>query len=342
MIIFTGVYRKFMISFEKIEKVLIIRLSSLGDILLTTPIVRSIKNKYPQVKIDFLLKPQFSDVYNFNPNINKIMLYNVSEPSKTQSEILKGDYDLIIDLQSNIRTYFLLRSIKAKKLKFKKPSLKKYLLVNTKINLFREIKSIPLLYSKVIGDEFLDEEGLEIYNNKGRINCLPQTNNVIGFCPGAKHFTKRWLSEYFIQLGNMLADEGFVIYLLGGNLERELCANLNSKIKNSVNCSTENDLILTAEKMANCQLIVTNDSALMHVASSIKIPIVAIFGSSVREFGFAPYNVENTIAEIQNLSCRPCSHVGKDKCPKGHFDCMREIKPEMIYEKIKTLIKKNE
>jgi len=323
---------------EKAEKILVIRLSSLGDILLTTPVIRSLKIKYPHIKTDFLLKRQFVDVYKFNPHINRLIFYNTSEPDLTRDEIVNNNYDLILDLQNNLRSIFLLRSVKTKKIRFRKPSLKKYLLVKSKINLFKEIKSIPELYSEVIEEKLLDNGGLELFNENGVINSAGRTENAIGFCPGAKHFTKRWLSEYFIRLGNILAEEGFVIKLFGGTFESELCAELNSKIKNSINCATQDDLISTAGQMASCRLIVTNDSALMHVGSAIKIPIVAIFGSSVREFGFTPYNAEHIIVENQNLNCRPCSHIGKDKCPKGHFDCMKQIKPEMIYEKIKTLI----
>lgn len=324
-----------MIKLGEAKKILIIRLSSLGDILLTTPLVSEIKSNYPQIMIDFLMKPQFADVYKFNPHINNLIFYESSK--SLRNLISKNNYDLIIDLQRNLRTKLLLSFLRIRVVKIRKPLLKKFLLVKFKKNYFKEIIPIPELYADSLNIKLSVDRSLELFDENGKIENISR-GNIIGFCPGSKHFTKTWPKEYFIELGNMLSLRGFEIYLLGGATEKDTCKILSKSIKNAYDLSNKNDLLKTAGLMRNCKLVVTNDSALMHVASAIKIPIVAIFGSSVKEFGFAPFNVKHEIMENKNLRCRPCSHVGRDACPKKHFKCMKEIKPEMVYDKINSLI----
>jgi len=163
---------------------------------------------------------------------------------------------------------------------------------------------------------------------------LDPQKKYIGFCPGAKHFTKRWLPEYFIELGNELAKFGYTVVLFGGKAEKELCAKLADKINGSINLQNENDLFRIAADMKLCKLIISNDSGLMHTAASVGAPVAAIFGSTVREFGFEPYGAKNLILENKLLSCRPCSHIGKSSCPKGHFNCMKEIKPQFVLKSV--------
>lgn len=326
-----------MINLNKARKILIVRLSSLGDILLTTPLISEIKLNYPQVEIDFLLKPHYADVYKFNSHVSHLMLYEKSNLKSLKKLIKENHYDAVVDLQNNLRTKLLLCFLSVPKLKFKKPSLKKFLLVKFKKNYFKEIVPIPQMYANTLNLKLSKEQSLELFNKDGKVENSSQ-NNVIGFCPGSKHFTKTWLEEYFVELGNILTEKGYKIYLFGGSIEKDKCKLLSERIKNSSDFSNENDLLTTAELMKKCKLIVSNDSALMHLASAIKIPIVAIFGSSVKEFGFEPFNVKHEIMEVKNLDCRPCSHVGRNICPKGHFKCMIEIKPEMVFEKIISMI----
>lgn len=311
------------------KKILIIRLSSLGDVLLTTPVVRSIKKKHPDLLINFLIKENFQDAVKLNPNLDKIIIYEDSEVFLDQLKL--NDYDMIIDLQNNLRSKKIVKKLELPTYKFVKPNLEKFLLVHFKINLLKDAKPIPVRYADTIPELKLDDYGPELFIPESSQSDLDNQHNNIGFCPGAVHFTKRWPLEYFAELGNKLSNEKYQIVILGGESDRSICSDLQKLIPNSIDLSNNNDLFQTAAHMKNCKLIICNDSGLMHTATSLNIPVISIFGSTVKEFGFAPYKSENLIIEDSTLSCRPCSHIGRKKCPKKHFNCMTKTTAEIVY-----------
>ncbi|MDF1611191.1 glycosyltransferase family 9 protein [Stygiobacter electus] len=313
-------------------------MSSLGDVLLTTPIIRALKKKYVDSEIDFLVKKEFLDVYKYNPNINRIIEFNKDDLFEIRKKVSDNNYDLIIDLQNNLYSKRLTFNVQSKIYRFQKPTFKKLFLVKFKIDLLKNSKTIVERYAETAKVE-LDNYGLELFNQDGIIEKVKTNGKIIGFCPGAKHFTKQWLKEYFILLGKEITKLGFTISLFGGSAERKLCNEISKEIPNSINYQNENDLFQTALNMKNCSLIVTNDSGLMHLASAIKIPIVAIFGSTVKSFGFTPHGVKNTIVENNLIHCRPCSHIGKNSCPKRHFKCMQDITPSHVLAQIQNFLK---
>ena len=283
------------------KRILIIRLSSLGDILLTTPLLRVIKSSYQEIAIDFVVRAEYSDAIKYNPNLSNIYSY---ESKSNNEELIKSlnqnNYDLVVDLQNNFRSRKIVSSILKPTLKFKKPSVKKFLLVNFKINLFNEILSIPEMYSEKLKGIELDETGLEFFYPDGIVPRIDGTEKWIGFCPGSKHFTKMWPVEYFIKLGNLLKTHNYKVALLGGEDDREICGEISQKIDNSINLCKGNDLYQTATDMKICELVICNDSGLMHLATAIDVPVIALFGSTVKEFGFFPYKARNLVLEKIN------------------------------------------
>lgn len=326
-------------NFSEYKKILIIRLSSLGDILLATPLIRTFKKKYPHVKIDFLIKGQYKDVLLNNPFLENIILY-CEEKKKLNSlidELKKTNYDLIIDLQNNRRSSFLTSKLNAKILKFNKRDFDKFLLVNFKINLMKNADTIPQRYANTV-ELKLDDEGLDLFTSNKSSNLFEENIKYIGFAPGSRHFTKMWLKEYYIELGNLLNQKGYKIALLGGKDDKNICSEISSKITDSINLSNDDDILQIAADMKKCLAVICNDSGLMHAACAVKIPVLTFFGSTVREFGFTPYKNKNIILENTGLSCRPCTHIGKSYCPKGHFKCMKEISPKSAFENLIKLI----
>jgi lipopolysaccharide heptosyltransferase II len=316
------------------KKILVIRLSSLGDVLLTTPVLRALKQKFRMSEIHFLVKPQFADAVRYNPNILKIHEY---EP-EIKSILGKERFDLIIDLQNNFRSRDVRRGLKSEIRKFSKPTLKKWLLVNTKINLLKDLKTIPLRYSETIENLQLDSNGLDLFLPDNLESELENEKKYIGICPGAQHFTKRWPKEYFIKLGNILIENNYGVVLFGGKSDKEICSDISAGIDNCINLQNENELFKIAASIKKCKLIISNDTGLMHVASAMNVPVISIFGSSVKEFGFVPYNVKSKVLENNSINCRPCSHIGKSECPKKYFKCMKEIEPEYVFDQIKNFI----
>lgn len=325
---------------SKLNKILIIRLSSLGDILLTTPFIRAIKSQFPDIKIDMLLREEYADVVKLNPYLNKKFLFKKDDKSNNVliEQLKNTNYELVIDLQNNLRSKKIVSSLKTTSVKFDKRSFDKFLLVNFKINKLKEAPQIPVRYSNTIQDLKLDKGGLDLFTDKSANEELIGKNNLIGFCPGARHFTKRWLKEYFVELGNKLTQDGYTIVLFGGRIDKEICEEINKAIPGSINLANDDDLLQTVADMKLCKVVVCNDSGLMHTATATGTKVIAIFGSTVKELGFAPYNCNNLILENNSLTCRPCSHIGRSNCPKKHFDCMKSIKPGFVFEKIQSII----
>ena len=316
-----------------INKILVIRLGSLGDVLLTTPVIHALKLEFPAAQIDFVVKEQYKDSLLHNPNITNLFIYEKEKVKKMNSDLKATGYDLVIDLQNNIRSHILTRGLKTTIYRFKKPSFKKFLLVKFKINLLKDLKTITQRYADT-ARVHIEAEEPKLFLPPNSTSRLMDGFNYIGFCPGSKHFTKRWLPEYFVQLGNELVKRGYKIVLFGGKSDNELCNLISGKIHGCINLQNDDQLLQTAVDMKKCMLVLTNDSGLMHTASALDVPIVAIFGSTVREFGFSTAGARNLILENKSLSCRPCSHIGKSNCPQKHFKCMKEITPEYVLDRL--------
>lgn len=328
-----------MVDLKNIKRLLIIRLSSLGDVLLTTPLIRSIKTNYPEIQIDYIVKDQYVDALKHNPFVSCIFTYNNLEKSflpKVNSEL---NYDLVIDLQNNLKSKQIVSKINAPAVKFNKRNTDKFLLVHFKINRMKSAPSVAERYASTIPGYQLNEEGLDLFIPDNIKSKLTKPGTYVGLCPGSRHFTKMWPIEYYIELGNILSRNGYTVLLFGGKSDRDICKRIADAITNAKDMSNDDNLLQTAADMKECMCIICNDSGLMHAASAVKTPVVVILGSTVKEFGFIPNSKNSSILENNLLSCRPCSHIGRNKCPKGHFNCMREIKPSKVYETFVELLR---
>jgi len=321
------------------KKILIVRLSSLGDVLLATPLVRTLVHKY-KANVDFVVRDEYKDILKLNPNIKKLYLFtrNREEVRILGEQIRKENFDIIIDLQNNLRTLSLLKGVKGKVYRFRKRSFQKLLLVKFKKNKLTELPQIPVRYASTLPDLRLDKDGCEIFTDNNPSSLFQEGKKYIGIAPGSKHFTKMWPEEYFIQLASMLASDGYSIAIFGGLDDREICNKISLAVPFSLDLSNNNEILQTSADMKKCEAIVCNDSGLMHTAGASGVHVLAIFGSTVKEFGFTPYRTKNLIFENNSLNCRPCTHIGRDKCPLKHFKCMNDLIPAKAYKILKALI----
>ncbi len=326
---------------KNIEKIniLIIRLSSIGDIILTSPIIRALKNKYPNSNIDFICQDTYSPLLENNPNIRFVYKYSRSFDSKSLSEFKTNiinkntaKYNFVVDLQLNRRSKAIKNGLGAKYFNYNKNRLNKLSLVYRK-KATNPLHVTQLYYSAIetIADQ-LDENGLELWTNLDKKAYSPfykeKTSSLkkIAIAPGAQHYTKRWLPERFAELCDELNKSyNPEILLFGSKDEKEVCDfiqnNSNANIKNLAGTTTISESI---ELIDDCDLMICNDTGLMHIAAARQVPIIAIFGSTVVELGFTPYKSKHQIIQ-KPIKCRPCSHIGLSKCPKKHFLCMKSI-----------------
>lgn len=330
----------------EIHKILIIRLSSIGDIILTTPIIRCVRKQYPQAQIDYVVKSQFQDLVTTNPHLNSVRIFDKDgsgNPLKElRSRIRKEGYDWIIDLHRNFRSYYLRSGSGANLVtSYRKKILYRSLLVYLGINLYPKVEPVMLRYFQAtkkrgieydgLGTEILipDERKSELLD---RFPAIKEGSMIITLCPGASFGNKRWLPERFLEVAQFYANsQKSQIVFLGGIGDMEVCEKLASQIDNAVNLAGRLSLLQSGAVLKRSSLVITNDSGMMHLAQAQKVPIVAIFGPTTRELGYFPLPEKSVVVEAQ-VSCRPCTHNGLDRCPKGHFRCMNEISTKMVIE----------
>ena len=334
-------------------RILFIRFSSLGDILLTFPFVSAIRKKYPKSKIFFVTKSEYADLFSLNKDIDNLLLFDKKNDSlwKLSETIRNEKFDYIFDLHNNLRSNLVLLFNASKSDKLKKYSFRKFFLVKTKINYLKNLPLIRERYSNtskkfnLINNfelkEFVNNYTISInkmYTNnvKDKLPFLRNYEKIVGLCPSARHKTKILPENKLINIGKQLLDNNKVaILIFGDKNESEYCERLknNLSINHVYNIAGKNSIIETAATLSLCNVVITNDTGLMHLANLLNIPLIAIFGSTVKDLGFYPTGKNSFVVENADLKCRPCSHIGLSSCPKKHFKCMNDINEKLIVEK---------
>ncbi len=317
-----------------INKILVIRLSSIGDIILTTPLLRHLDTAYPEVQIDFLVKPHFVSLVASNPRLTAIY---------TTEQLPAAHYDLVVDLQNNSSSRAIVRSLNAgKTVHYHKENWKKWLLVHFKINRYGSCRSVVERYLDSLKQVAVtgDSLGCEIYpslDDKAFASPFFESGHkTLGVCFGAKHFTKRFPPKHFAALFALLLEkETFQLLLLGGKEDLPYASEIMSILPEGsrsmlLNLAGDCTLMQTAAILERCDAVLCNDTGLMHMASSFGKKLFVLFGSSSSAFGFLPYHVPYDLFQVEGLPCRPCSHIGRDHCPKGHFRCMNDLSVALI------------
>jgi heptosyltransferase-2 len=335
-------------------KILIIRLSSLGDVILSTFALRLIRKKFPDAHIDFLVAKEYAHVLRFNPNVQNVYEYDKNLAFSTHlfntlSLFNQSHYDIILDLQNNIRSRVFSLGKSERVFRFNKRRFYKLSLVYLKKRKTNFVH-IPVLYKNTLPDlaNFDDGLGLELWTPKDSNGYVPfnkkqNLKNIqkVAIAPGAKHFTKRLPQKIATQVvEQILYKYDAKIFLIGSTEDFSYCKELVVDSTRVSNLCGEFDVPGTGAFLDDCDIVISTDSAAVHIASARQIPTIVIYGSTVPELGFAPFRVPYEIVEINNLTCRPCSHIGRSKCPLKHFDCMNKITSGMVIEAIEKLTTK--
>lgn len=324
------------------KSVLIVRFSSLGDVVLTTGVIRELSTQLPELAIDVVTSKKFAEVFRNSPHIRNCFEVDTSQSAVqmalSRSALFQSKYEYIIDLQNSLRSRIFTFGLSHSIARVQKFRMEKLAMVRKKERI--ELPPIPDRYRATIQKFFSvtnDDGGLELF-----VTTSPQqsVSQRIGIAPGAKHFTKRLPLEKWKDVINSLLEKGFEISLLGGIDDKHLCYQLSEidteRIKN---CGGATSLRQTVEAIQECKVIISNDSSVAHIASACKVPIVSIFGSTIPGFGFLPYQTQNIVVENKELACRPCTHIGRSDCPLGHFECMKSIQPAEIISAAVNLTK---
>jgi ADP-heptose:LPS heptosyltransferase len=328
-------------------KILILRFSSIGDIVLTTPVIRAIKTHDQAIEVHYATKAAYREILEQNPYIDKLhLLTNTISDLIKQLKMEKFDY--VIDLHRNLRTQLIKWNLKCKSYAFDKINFKKWLIVNTKVNLLPS-KHIVERYMETLDPLGIkaDTLGLDYFiphKDEVELSWLPETHRqgFIAVVIGAKFATKQLPENRIIELCDRINQP---IVLLGGPEDQEAGERISAFFEQSEDQLIEEEIIKTqlgkksvvfnacgkfnlnqsASLIKQSTAVFTHDTGLMHVAAAFKKKIFSIWGNTIPEFGMYPYKTQFVIFENKKINCRPCSKIGFDKCPKGHFKCMDDL-----------------
>ncbi len=327
-------------------KILLIRFSSIGDIVLTTPLLRAIKETHPDMVVHFVTKKAYSSVLENHIYIDKLILLDESLMELAQ-KLRSENYDLIIDLHQNLRT-FLLKTILLKPFKsFKKLNIQKFLLVNFKINRLPQGHIVDR-YFKTIETlrVFDDRKGLEYFNGFNDIvasdNLLKRQNIAepyVALVVGGTWETKQIPIN---KIAEIIENVMFPVVLLGGpgdlDVAEKIINQFPQKVISAVGKAKLNE---SAELIRRSLYVITGDTGLMHIAAAYQKKVFSVWGNTVPEFGMYPYIPQNEslseLLEVKDLKCRPCSKLGYRSCPEKHFDCMQKQNFTAIFSYDKSL-----
>jgi ADP-heptose:LPS heptosyltransferase len=326
-------------------KFLIIRFSSIGDIVLTTPVIRCLKQQVPDAEVHFLVKDKFRSVVEHNPYIDKIHV--LAHSSELMIEELKTEnYDYIIDLHHNTKTLRVKKALKKKSFSFYKLNIQKYFLTAFKVNLLPKVHIVDR-YLKTVKSFGVNNDGagLDYFiakEEETKLSDIPASHHAgyIACVIGAAHGTKKWPVHKWKEFCSQMKHP---IILLGGSEDKvagdEIAAVDTIKVYNACGKFKLNE---SADLVRKAKLVITHDTGLMHIAAAYKKPIISLWGNTVPAFGMAPYYgasmVPDVILQVNKLWCRPCSKIGYDKCPLGHFKCMEKINTTDVLQRARQNI----
>jgi heptosyltransferase-2 len=331
---------------ENRVKILVIRFSSIGDIVLTTPVLRCLKEQLVgEVELHYLTKLQFKSLLGSNPNIAKI--HTIEKSTKEVIADLKAEkFDYVVDLHKNLRSKRVIKNLKVLSFTFDKINYQKWLLTAFKINKLPNIHIVDRYIQAVkgLGVEN-DSKGLEHFIPEGEkvdVNSsLPNNHHMgyVAFAIGAQHATKRLPNEKIVAICNKLEAP---VVLLGGKEDVENAEKIASQVGDKIfNACGKFSINQSASLVQQSIMLITHDTGLMHLGAALGVKIVSVWGNTIPEFGMYPYypkNQENfKIIEVKNLDCRPCSKIGYDACPKSNFRCMDEIDVEQVVKELPVI-----
>lgn len=317
-------------------KVLIIRFSSIGDIVITSPIIRCVQEQL-NAEVHFLTKAKFEGLVANNPFVSKVIALH-DQLDDTLAELKVEDYDVVIDLHKNLRTLKVKKALNAKWYSFNKVNFQKWLFVNFKINFLPKAHLVDRYFNGIASLKVEnDNQGLDyFFPSEFEFNLSSHNlkkSNYIVLSIGGTYATKRIPNDLLLSLINRLNQP--IVIIGGGEEDGQNASYLeqNSINKQLVNLCNKLSIDESAYVIQYASKIVSGDTGMMHIAAAFNKPIESIWGNTHPQFGMYPYlpaheNLSNM--HQVDLKCRPCSKLGSSSCPRGHFNCMKMQNVEEI------------
>ena len=330
--------------------ILLVRFSSIGDILLTTPLLRAIRHRHRDARITVLTKQAYVPLLSDNPNVDRLIALGPGRSLRSLArEVRAGSFTHRLDLHGSLRSRALRAMAPGRWISYPKHHVARALLIHTKRNRYRDRRPVPERYFSAarhldvspdggppeffLGADAEREAALWLATSG-----LASDRPLIAVAPGAAHATKRWPLEYWRALVSQIISGGSSVAIVGGPDDAKLGASLASSGHGQVaSAAGAFGLQTTGALLRRSAALVSGDTGVMHMATGVGTPVVALFGPTVEPFGFFPYTRRATVLEVA-LSCRPCSSHGGSRCPLGHHRCLLELRPDLVYDSVRRSI----
>jgi lipopolysaccharide heptosyltransferase II len=331
-----------------IPNILAVRFGSIGDILLTTPLLRAIRHGHPGARVTVLTKREYVPLLSHNPHVNLVLGLGPHRSLLSLASELRADrYTHLLDLHDNLRSRALRLLVPGKWRTYPKHRLARAWLIRAKRNRYRDRRPVAQRYfsaARDLGikpdacppDFFLGPEAGEQVSEWLRTVGLEHEPNIVALAPGAAHATKRWPLEHWRALLARNLESGAAVVIVGGPGDADLAAALTQQGGSRVvSAAGTFGLQGTGALLQRARVLVSGDTGVMHMATAVGTPVVSLFGPTVEAFGFFPYTRQASVLELP-LPCRPCTAQGSARCPLGHHRCMIEIQPSVVYETLRS------
>jgi ADP-heptose:LPS heptosyltransferase len=321
----SSVFFYFCVMNEDEIKFLIIRFSSIGDIVLTTPVLRCLKQQVEGAVVHYLTKPQYASMLENNPYIDKVHILKAFD--ETINELKDEGFDYIIDLHKSLRSWRFKNRLKVMDFSFPKLNREKWLMVHFKKDKLPDIHIVDRYFEAVkLFDTVNDGKGLDFFIPENDKILIPDFANTepgkfVAFAIGGQHETKKLPVEKIIEICSKI---NMPVILLGGKEDFENGEKISNSCNNATNLCYKLRLNQSASVVEQSAVVISHDTGLMHIAAALKKNVVSVWGNTIPQFGMYPYlaGEKSKIFEVSDLKCRPCSKIGFSKCPEKHFDCM--------------------
>lgn len=330
-------------------RIVLVRFSSMGDILLTTPLIRAIRQRHPDAWITFVTKAAFVPLLASNPRLNEIIGHKTTTPLRDLARrIHESGYSHQLDLHDSLRSRALALMTGGRWHRYPKHRFARTILIRFKRDLYRDRRHVVERYFDAARDLdvkpddgplefFLHRSGLEQARRFLADQRLDPSATFVALVPGAAHATKRWPMGHWQRLAAELTAKGMQVVVVGGEAEQQACEDIATAAGDlATSAAGRFDIAGSAALLKLARCVVAGDTGPMHLATAVGTPVVALYGPTVRAFGFFPYHARATVLE-QDIPCRPCSSMGGPRCPLGHHRCLVDISPATVLDAVRRL-----
>lgn len=326
-----------------LERILIIQTAFLGDVLLTLPVIHHLKKINPAYKISLLIKKKLIEIEEIYPQVDEFIYIDKSKYFKSITEVvgrIKNKFDIVIAPHRSARTAIISYLSRSKyrisfnisSLSFLYTHLADYIKTDHEIQ--RNLCLLSLFASEINWKEKIQLRLNSYVLYEQFMDWKNSNKKIVVIAPGTVWETKRYPEYYFVVVIQKLIEAGMKIVLIGSNSDFEIGLRIQKFLGNSnslINLIGKLKLIESISLINLSDLLICNDSAPTHMGVFTDTPVLTIYGSTVPEFGFYPFRESDRIIQVTGLDCKPCGIHGHKKCPKKHFKCMIDLKPELVF-----------